>query len=45
LTQTHDLILWLTFLCGDLNFFAAIAVISYLLVRCGRLARADSGSN
>jgi len=43
LTQTHDLILWVAFVCGDLNFSAALAMVLYLLTR-RRLAPSDSGS-
>ena len=45
LTQTHDLILWLTFVCGDVNFLAALAMVFYLLTRRRRLARGESTSH
>lgn len=33
LSHTQDLIVWLTFLIGDLNFIAAVAMTVYLLTR------------
>jgi hypothetical protein len=33
LSHTADLIVWLTFVVGDLNFIAAVAVVVYLLRR------------
>lgn len=42
LSHTQDLIVWLTFLIGDLNFIAAVAMTVYLLTRRRALLRASS---
>jgi hypothetical protein len=41
LSHTGDLIVWLTFVVGDLNFIAAIAVVVYLLSRRDALLRPE----
>lgn len=42
LSHTADLIVWLTFVVGDLNFIAAIAVVVYLLRRRDALLRPET---
>ncbi|MDP9223559.1 MAG: hypothetical protein M3P18_06830 [Actinomycetota bacterium] len=42
LSHTADLIVWLAFVVGDLNFIAAIAVVVYLLRRRGALLRPET---